>query len=256
MGSCLVPIFLTALAVGGSDQGRIDTILEQLEARGDTVNDLKCRVEYTVEDLLADDQFTKFGHIRYKHQEPNPWFYIHFEKTAQAGVILGKGRREWYIFKGRYLWEIKEAAQNKIQHEVVKPGEQIDLFDIEESPIPIPFGQKKAQIQRNFVVVLMAPAEGDPNDTDHLVCKPKAESRLAREFDQLEFFVHRELHLPVKIVSVQRGGNQINTAVFPDLSPGSINTGLKDSQFDHPPEARKWKEVLAEPDAPLPAPGR
>ena len=107
MGSCLVPIFLTVLAVGGSDHDRIDTILEQLEARGATVNDLECRVEYTVEDVLADDKFTKFGQIRYKHQEPNPWFYIHFAKTHQGGIVLGQGRREWYIFKGRYLWEIK-----------------------------------------------------------------------------------------------------------------------------------------------------
>ena len=254
MASALIPVLLTALVAGEPDQSRIDTILEQLEARGNTVTDLKCEVEYTVEDILADDKFTKFGEIRYKHKEPNPWFYIHFAKTAQGGVWVGK--KEWYIFDGRYLWEIKEAAQNKIQHEVVKPGERIDLFDIEETPIPIPLGQKKAQIQKNFAVVLMSPTEGDPEGTDHLICKPKADSNLAREVERMEFYVSRELHLPVKIVSVQRGGNQINTAVFPDLSAGSINTGLSDSAFDHPPEARKWKEVLAEPDAPLPAPAR
>jgi hypothetical protein len=172
----------------------------------------------------------------------------------QGGVV--DRNREWYIFDGRYLWEIKERAKNKIQHEVVAPGEKIDLFDIEESPIPIPFGQKKDQIQKNFVVVLMSPAEGDPENTDHLICQPKADSSLAGRVERLEFFVDRQLHLPVKIVSVERGGNQITTAVFPDLSAKSINTGLSDSEFEQPPEARNWKEVLAEPGAPLPSPGQ
>ena len=83
----------------------------------------------------------------------------------------------------------------------IGPGETIDLFDIEESPIPIPFGQKKDQIQRNFVVVLVAPTEGDPPNTDHLVCKPKPDSRLSTAFQRLEFFVSRDLHLPVRMVS-------------------------------------------------------
>jgi hypothetical protein len=253
-----VPVITVALtsilAAAGPEQGRIDSILQQLEDRGDTVNDLKCKVEYTVEDILADDKFTKFGEIRYKHKDPNPVFYIYFEKMHQAGHVNRK--KEWYIFDGRFLWEIKEAARNKIQHEVVGPGERIDLFDIEESPIPIPFGQKKDQIQRNFMVVLVAPTEGDPPGTDHLICTPKPDSRLKKEFERLEFFVSKDLHLPVKIVSVERGGNQVNTAVFPDLSAKSINTKLPDSAFDIPPEARKWKTVPANPDAPLPAPGR
>ncbi len=250
---CLVPCVVAfTLAVGDPDAGRIDTILEQLEARGQTVADLKCAVEYTVEDVLADDKFTKFGQIRYKRKQPNPVFYIYFEKMHQAGYVNRK--KEWYIFDGRYFWEIKEAAQNRIQHDVVKPGETIDLFDIEESPFPIPFGQKKDEIQKNFAIVLMAPAEGDLPDTDHLVCRPKPDSRLADEVVQMEFFVARDLHLPVKIVSTQRSGNQITTAVFPELSDESINTGLTDADFQHPPETRNWKTVLAEPDAPLATP--
>jgi len=253
----LMPIWLQAAPpqAASPDQTRIETILQELEDRGATVGDLHCRVEYTVEDVLADDKFTKFGEIRYRKQEPNPVFHIHFEKMHQGGIVL-RNRREWYLFDGRYLWEIKEAARNRIQHEVVKPGERIDLFNVEESPIPIPFGQKKDQIQRNFMVVLVDPTPDDPPQTDHLVCKPKGSSSLSDDFEQLEFYVSRELHLPVKIVSVERGGVQVNTAVFPDLSAKSINSGLPDSAFDFPPESRKWKTVPAEPGAPLPSPGR
>ena len=249
--ACVLPA--SPVIAAAPEQGRINSILQQLEDRGSTVNDLKCSVRYTIEDVLADDQWTKFGEIRYLKKDPNPVFYIYFEKMHQAGIVNRK--KEWYIFDGRYLWEIKEAAKNKIQHEVVKPGETIDLFDIEDSPIPIPFGQKKDQILKNFDVVLVPPAEGDPPATDHLTCTPKPESSLADEVLRLEFYVSQDLHLPVKIVSVDRGGNQVNTAVFEDLTDGSINSGLSDSDFDLPDDARKWKTVEAEPDAPLPRPG-
>jgi len=245
-------ILAVVLAGDPPKDERIDLILQRLEDRGASVVDLQCQVQYTVEDVLADDKFTKHGQIRYKKQEPNPAFYIYFEKMAQAGVWVN--RREWYIFDGRYLWEVKEAAKNKIQHEVVKPGEKIDLFDIEESPILIPFGQKKDQIQKNFLVVLVSPTEGDPEDTDHLICTPKPDSWLAKDYQRMEFYVSRSLHLPVRIVSVEQGGNKINTAVFPDLTADSINTGLSDAAFELPEEARKWKTVEAAPDAPLPAP--
>jgi hypothetical protein len=245
-------LLLLMLPPDAPDADRIDVILQQLEDRGASVDDLNCRVEYTVEDTLADDKFTKFGRILYQKQEPNPNFLVYFEKMHQADIVNRK--REWYLFDGRFLWEVKEAAKNKIQHEVVEPGEKIDLFDIEASPIPIPFGQKKAQIQKNFLVVLVSPAEGDPPDTDHLVCAPKPDSRLHKDYLRLEFYVSRSLHLPVKMVTVLRGGTQINTAVFPDLSAKSINTGLSDADFELPPETRKWKTVETTPDPSLPAP--
>lgn len=253
MATTLSILLAAILSADAPPEDRIGTILQQLEERGAAVVDLKCEVEYTIEDVLADDHFTKFGQILYRKQDPNPMFLVYFEKLHQGEIVSRK--REWYLFDGQSLWEVKEAAKNKIQHEVVKPGEKIDLFDIEESPIPIPFGQKKEQIRRNFLVVLVSPVEGDPDDTDHLVCAPKPDSRLVKDYERLEFYVSRSLHLPVKIVSVQRGGNQINTAVFPDLTDQSINTGLSDAEFELPPETQKWKTVEADANMPLPAPG-
>ncbi|MFQ5491134.1 MAG: outer membrane lipoprotein carrier protein LolA [Phycisphaerae bacterium] len=249
-------IWLVILAMGlnGPDkaaQARIDTVLEQLEARGATVADLKCKVSYTISDTIADDRYTKFGEIRYKKMEPNPRFYIHFAKMHQDDIVSRK--QEWYLFDGQDLWEIKEAAKNKIKHKVVGAGESIDLFDIEQSPIPIPFGQKKAQIQRNFAVVLMAPEEGDPPETDHLICQPKVQSRLYGDVVRMEFFVSRSLHLPVKIVTVQRSGTQITTAVFANLTAKSINTGLSTSAFGIPRQAQGWPTVEAKEGSPLPA---
>ncbi|MCH8807487.1 MAG: PPC domain-containing protein, partial [Planctomycetes bacterium] len=46
-----------------------------------------------------------------------------------------------------------------------------------------------------FSIELVEPADGDPKNADHLVCIPKPESSLYGQYDQLEFFVHKEIHL-------------------------------------------------------------
>ena len=91
-------IILSFVSLDGPGDGGVNRILEQLEERGRSVRDLSCDVEFTVEDALADDHFTKFGSIMYKHKEPNPIFLIHFAKSHQQGRVVRE--REWYRFDG------------------------------------------------------------------------------------------------------------------------------------------------------------
>ena len=74
------------LPTDAPDADRIDVILQQLEERGASVNDLSCKVEYAVEDTLADDKFTKFGQILYRKQQPSatPITLSHRPNTATA----------------------------------------------------------------------------------------------------------------------------------------------------------------------------
>jgi len=242
------------------NEARIRTILEAMEARGDSVQNLRCRVEYTVEDLIGLSDFTKFGEIRYRREKPNPTFFILFEKMHEGGIVVRK--KEWYLFRDRWLYEAKEASQTVIEREVVREGETIDLFSLEKTPFPIPFGQRKDEILRHFQVALSATTPDDPGNTDHLVCIPRTGSKLAEQYTRLEFFVDRALHLPVKIVAyeadpVDRSGPpaKIMRAVFPDLTAHSINTADVEKTFQLPPDTQTFsrvKEPLPEPVAPAP----
>ena len=242
MGSDVPP----AGAAPGAAQD-VDGILTRLEERGNGIKDLRCKVEYTIEDKINLDELTKHGSISFKRAEPHEMFLIHFEKTVQGGVGP-KGRREWYLFKDRWLWEVKEATKTIIKREYVHPGEKVDLFDLDSAPFPIPFGQKKDQILKNFEVKLVPPSGGDPEGTDHLLCMPKPGVALSKDYEKLEFYVSRELHLPVKVVATELGGKKVTTAVFPDLGKDSINAGLSDKDFAEPGE---WKKYATD-EEPLP----
>jgi len=226
-----------------SPAARIDEILTQLQARSDGLKDIRCAVTFVDDDRINLSKGTKKGRVLFLITEPNPHFLIHFDRTEMDGVL---GKQEWYLYDGQWFYQAVERVSQVTKQELAKPGEKIDLFDIERSPFPLPFGQKKETIQRNFDVTLAAPGADDPAETDHLVCIPKAESRMHRKYDRLDLFVRRDVHLPSRIIVTKHGGSEISTADFPDLSEKSINAGVKSGDFDKPPSWKKYKEVVEE----------
>ena len=222
---------------------RIDDILTRLQARSDGLRDIRCKVRFVEEDRINLSKRTKIGTLQFMMSDPNPYFLVHF-KRIEIDDLLGK--QEWYLFTGRWLYQAIERLKQVTKRELVRPGEKIDLFDLEKAPFPVPFGHKKETILRHFDVTLLPPAKGDPPDTDHIVCVPKPTSELRRRYDKLELFVSRNVHLPIRIVVTRNDGLEVNTADFPDLSSASINVGLTDKDFAKPKEWRKYEEVIEE----------
>ncbi len=231
-------------AVAKQDEAaaKIDRILTDLQKRSDGLTDIRCRVKFVEKDEINISERTKIGTILFLITEPNPHFLIHFEKTEVDGIRV---KQEWYLFDGRWLYEAIERLQQVTKREMVPEGEKLNLYDL-KAPFPLPFGQQKEKILKNFDVELVAPAKGDPKDTDHLVCVPKPGSAMEKKYDKLEFFVRRDLHLPSRVIVTKNEGLEINTADFPDLSAGSINAGLTKKNFARPGGWKGFKEVVEE----------
>lgn len=247
-GWTLIP-FVAATAAASQEvavrpgDARIDEILTQLQHRSDDLKDIRCEVRFVEDDRINLTQRTKFGEILFLMTKPNPHFLIYFQKTETDGVL---GKQEWYLFDGQWLYQAVERTAQVTKQEVARPDKEFDLFDLEKAPFPLPFGQKRETILRNFDVTLAPPAPGDPPNTDHMICIPKADSRLYRKYEQLNLFVHRDIHLPSRIVVTKNDGLEINTADFPDLSEKSINAGVKPKDFEKPAAWKKFKEVVEE----------
>ncbi len=222
------------------DTQRIDAILSQIEQVGSTLDDISCQVVFTEDDQVNLTKRVKTGTIKLLLTDGDPMLAIHFSKSTVDGLL---GKQEWYLLKGRWFYEVSERLEQITEREIALAGETIDLFDLEKTPFPMPFGQKKKQIIDNFDVTLVAPTANDPPHTDHLVCIPKANSRFRKRYDKLEFFVLRDLHLPRRVVITQNEGYEIRTADFPDLSPSSLNQNLSAKVFDQLPAWKNYKRV-------------
>ncbi len=211
---------------------QVDAILTKLESRGDGLRDIQCKVRFTEEDKINITKTIKEGTILLLVTPKNPHFLIHFDRCILDGGLLGK--QEWYLFDGYWLYQAVERLRQVTKNEVDESGDSINLFDLETAPFPLPFGQKKSQILKHFDVTLLPPAEGDPANTDHLLCIPKADSRVAKKYEKLEFFVDKEVHLPRRVIMTKNKGYEINTADFPDLSAHSLNSGLTKKDLAYP----------------------
>lgn len=241
-------------AVTASDAeaaARIDEILTLQQKQSDGLKDIRCAVKFVEDDRVNLTRRIKTGHILFMVTKDNPNFLIHFEKSKVDGVL---GQREWYLFDGRWLYTAMERLKQVTKQEIAREGDRIDLFDLERAPFPLPFGQKKDTILRNFNVSLVPPAEGDPPDSDHLMCIPKQNSAMYRKYDRLEFFVRRDMHMPGKIIASKNDGLEVNIAEFPDLSPKAINAGVKEKDFAQPSAWSGYKEVVETLDASEPRP--
>ncbi len=215
---------------------QVDAILTALERRGVGLRDIRCRVRFTEEDRVNITKTVKEGTIRLLVTKTNPHFLIHFERCELDGGMLGK--QEWYLFDGYWLYQAVERLRQVTKQQVDESGQSIDLFDLETAPFPLPFGQKKEKILSNFDVTLVPVAKGDPPNTDHLVCVPKPDSRVAKKYEKLDFFVDRDVHLPRRVIMTKNKGYEINTADFPDLSNRSINSGVTKKDLGYP---TAWK---------------
>lgn len=212
---------------GNAISPAIDAILTRLQQRSDGLRDISCKVRYDELAPLDGSKIQKRGTIRFLLVKPNPLFMIHFDKTAQDGVL---GKQEWYLFDGRWLYRALERNETVNIQEIAREGEKLNLFDLEKTPFILPFGHKKDDILFHFDVKLVESKKDDPKDTEHLVFVPHEKSRLARRYAKVDFFIRQGLDLPVRVVITKPGPASIAETIavdFPDLSKKSINQGLK-----------------------------
>jgi len=235
------PVVSSARAEPNDQEKTIDDILTRLEKRSEGLKDIRCNVRFVEKDKINLTTRIKYGDILFLITEPNPQFKIHFDKTEVDGVL---GQQEWYLFDGRWFYQALERIKQVTKQEIARVGEKREMFDLEKAPFPLPFGQKKESILRNFDVTLVPPVDGDPPNSDHLVCIPKPTSTLRKKYDKLELFLLRDVHLPGRIVVTKNQGYEINTADFVGLSLKSINTGVTRKDFAVPKQWRNYEEVV------------
>ncbi len=217
----------TTAAAQAAVSPEVDQILTRQEKASDAIKDLQADIRHELYQVIPDDRQVKLGFIRYRAagKRQNARFMVSFDTLIHEDLKVNQ--KEWFCFDGRWWREIREQTKTAIDHEVVAPDEKIDSFKLEESPLPLPFGQKKADILKNFNVTLIKPEKSDPADTDHLLLIPKPGGKFVKQYERLEFWIDRKLNLPIRIVAADRHAN-VTTDDFKNLK---INTGIPEKQL-------------------------
>jgi hypothetical protein len=239
---------------------QVDRILMHLEARD--VHDLRAGVAWRQQYVLDTEEaaVTKRGEIWYQKAEPVAKFLIHFtEKIADARKDK---LDEQHLFDGCWYIEIQSRTKSVQRREVRRATDPGNPYKVGEGVFPLPFGQKKEDILREFDVSLVAPAAGDPADTDHLRLVPHAGTREGESYKELDFWVSRAgplEGLPIKVrVAKLDGTGKLNSHITITFDNVHLDEGFNPNIFEYKkPEGytEEPPEYLKPADAPRDAAG-
>jgi len=211
-----------------------DRILTRLEKR--KVHDLRARLAWRQKYILdlEEDAVTKRGELWYQQAKPVARFLIHFKEK------IARGRRdkldERHLFDGCWYVEVQSRTRTVQRREIRRPDDPADPYKIGEGVFPLPFGQRKDDILREFDVQRLAPAAGDPSATDHLRLTPRAATRIGKSYKELDFWVSREgplAGLPIKVrVAKKDGTGKVNSHITITFDDVRLNEGFSGGVFE------------------------
>ncbi len=215
----------------------VDRILTRLEER--QVDDLRADVTWETEYVLSGDRERKRGTIWYKRLKPVASFKVRFESR-----IVGDRKEplgEEHMFDGRWYIELQPApAKTVTRREIRAADDRRDPYKLGEGAFPVPFGQRKADILREFDVALLTSAE-KPNPRnalppcDRVRLTPKPGTQTGERYESIDFWVSRDgpqAGLPLKVMAAQRDGTgEVNSYFTVTFADAQLNTGFNDSIF-------------------------
>ncbi len=146
-----------------------DDLLMALETADKDLATLTADIKYDkISGLMGDRQIRKgklfFEDKGDKGGKRERKFSVRFEQLQLGDRV--EDEIKLMVFDGRWLIEVSPKIKQVMKREVVPEGEKFDPLKIGEGPLPLPIGQKKADIVRKFDVTLLADTADLEGDDD------------------------------------------------------------------------------------------
>ena len=172
------------------------------------VTSLTADVSYTRIDPILDRREIRTGKLLFRMVDGKREAAILFDT-----LIIGRRRetkQKHYIFSGRWMAEVDHDKKQFIKRELVAPDEkEIDPFGLGGGPIPLPIGQSKESVLKNFVVTMVEkPTEGSLSKLDDNVVGLHLLPIAKDEWEYINLYYDPETWLPVGVEKVDMDGSK------------------------------------------------
>jgi outer membrane lipoprotein-sorting protein len=216
----------------------LDTILDALDARGKTLKDFSADVRLTSTDPVSLSSDASVGQVWYQRPDDgNARVRVSFTQRT-VGKTTRDEHVDFVLNKG-WLTDRNYPKKLEVQRQVLRPGQQLNLLKLGEGPFPLPIGQAKADVYKEFDVKKIPPTKSDPPGTVHVLLTPKPGTALARKFKTIDVWADLKLKMPVRIETLDVNETDDRTT---DLTNLKLNPGLKDPDFTLPPIGPDWSQ--------------
>lgn len=214
----------------------IDSALDVLHDDGVGLQDFTAKVKMTEEDAAAGDATTRSGMVYYqKKSDGQARIHVLFDTKTSAGATSDE--KIEYLLADGWLTDRDYTRKTEIVRQVLKPGDKIDLLKLGEGPFPLPIGQSKEEVHKQFDVTIPPPDKSDLPSSLHLRLTPKAGTQFADKFASIDVYVDLKTGFPARIVTVDANQTVIRTT---DLDVIRRNAGISEKEFSLPNIGSDW----------------
>lgn len=259
MNARMLPIWLGLLIAAasaavslGQDQPEREfetaaELLTALETADQDLRTLQAGIRYTRRMLLQGDEQIRTGTLYFERRAASDGgratrvFAIHFDDLL-VGLRREADPQEW-IFDGEWLIERRPREKQYIARQIAPPGEQFDPLRLGEGPLPIPIGQRAADVLARYRVELVNQYAGLENeagsihsfvaDTWQLRLTPHEDRAEQDDFREIRLWYDRETLLPRLAKTLNRSGDES----FVQLVNLRRNEPIRGRVFDIDPPA-------------------
>jgi outer membrane lipoprotein-sorting protein len=228
--ACLLPAWARAEFLLDS-KSTADQALDALDQRGKGLKDFSAEVSLSEIDELAGDTTTNSGKIWYQAKGAGDSRIRVIFDTRKVGNRVDPNARREYVLDNGILTELDYKHKLRIDRQVLKPGEKMNLIKLGEGPFPLPVGQAKEDVKKLFDVKKIDPAKDDPEGTAHLQLIPKKGTQFARKFKKLDVYVDNKTNFPRRIDTEDKNGLTVRKTELTDVK---VNPGVGDKDFELP----------------------
>lgn len=262
-----------------------EDLLAALEKADEGVRTLSADVRYDRFFKLKGDRHVREGRL-YFRQDAAAGPDAGARKTRAFGVhfdtlIIDDRKQDdpqVFVFDGLWFVEKRPAEKRFTKREVARPGERFDPLRVGEGPMPLPIGQKAADISAKYHAELREPSDGLseeqvaglpflPNTwqlrlTPHPVAVEPGKPRPREEFKEIRLWYQRDTLLPRLARTTSRGGDEsfvvlLNLRTNETLPPDALDASEPpaDAGWDVQVERLGEEKGAAAARAPAKAPG-
>jgi hypothetical protein len=223
---------------------RIDAFLDELEKAGTTIESISGAIALEKYDALVEETERRYGRLVLDRKDGRRRFTIRFDQFVDGSGRSDDAVDHWIYADG---WLVEQDHRNRsfTKRQIVPPGESFDPLALGEGPIPIPVGQKKAEVRARFEVAECEipqdiPMLGSMQNVAGLRLVPKAGTAMAKETEAVLLFYDRTSLAPTGVVVREKSGNR----TVARISSPVVNGAVKDEDralLEIPnPDAREW----------------
>ncbi len=231
-----------------------DELLIALERADESLDRLQSDITFIKEFEIAGDLEVRNGQLVYERTrdddgEPRKRFAVRFDKFL-TGNRVGDDLRE-YVFDGEWFVEKFISDKEFVKRQVVPPGEQWDPMKLGEGPFPVPIGQRRADVLREWVAELAPATEGVDHPklveqaVDHIQLRlvPRPELADKAEYEEVRVWYDRKDLLPRMLKATNFAGDS-TTVVLRQIACNEDAAFGAEAISTAPPREAGWNVTI------------